>query len=185
MRAVHVALLATLIGVPAAAQKRPVAPPPVAHKAAPAPALKGNLQTLLLFEQRIQQYADRIAIAADRGEGMGIVNNSMNAIGTSLKGAEKHLQALQAAPQTPADAKKLAAVAKNHAAAQKAYEGLGAELKKDPVSRAGVLRASYALSDAATLAQGKTPAKHPIIKVAPPAGKATPATPATPASAKK
>ena len=52
------------------------------------------------------------------------------------------------------------------------------------VSRAGVLRASYALSDAAALAQGKTPAKHPIIKVVPPT-KATPATPATPASEKK
>ena len=177
MRAVHVALLATLIAVPAAAQRKPVAPP--AQKAAP--AMKGNLQTLLLFEERIQQYADRIAIAADRGEGMGIVANSMNAIGTSLKGAEKHLAALQAAPQTPADAKKLALVAKNHATAQKAYEGLGAELKKDPVSRAGVLRASYALSDAAALAQGKTPAKHPIIKVVPP----TKATPATPASEKK
>lgn len=173
MRAVQVALLATLIAVPAAAQKKPVAPP--AQKAAPAPAMKGNMQTLLLFEERIQQYADRIAIAADRGEGMGIVANSMNAIGTCLKGADKHIEALQKAPQTPADAKKLAAVAKSNAAAHKAYENLGDELKKDPVSRAGVLRASYALSDAAAVAQGKTPAKHPIIKVAPPAGAKAPA----------
>jgi len=184
MRAVHVALLATLIAVPAAAQKKPVAPPRSAQKAAPAPALKGNMQTLLLFEERIQQYADRIAIAADRGEGMGIVNNSMNAIATSLKGADAHLKALQAAPQTPADAKRLVALAKNHANAHTQFEALGAELKKDPVSRAGVLRTSYGLSDAAALAQGKIPAKHPIIKVVPPT-RATPATPATPASAKK
>lgn len=169
MRAVHMALLATLIAVPAAAQRKPISPPP-ARKAAPAPAVKGNLQTLLLFEERIQQYADRIAIAADRGEGMGIVNNSMGALGTSLKGAEMHLKALQASPQPPADAKKIAVIAKYHPTVQAQYEALGAELKKDPVSRAGVMRAVYGLSDAATLAQGKTPPKHPIIKVVPPTG---------------
>jgi hypothetical protein len=167
MRAVQVALLATLIAVPAAAQKKPVAPPAPAQKAAPAPAMKGNMQTLLVFEQRIQEYADRVSIAADRGESMAIVNNSMNAIAQCLKGADKHLTALQAAPQTPADAKKLAQVAKFHAQAHTQFEALGAELKKEYASRASVLRISYALSDAAVQAQGKVPPKHPVIKAEP------------------
>ncbi len=134
-------------------------------KTAAAPAEKGDMSKLDTFELRIQQYADRIALAADRGEGMGIVYNSMNAIGTCLKGGEKEIELLKK-EAVPANAEKLATIEKNHKAAQAAYEKLGAELKKDPISRAGVINASYALSDAATLALGQTPKKHPVVKTA-------------------
>ncbi len=137
---------------------------PQSQAAQPAAATpKGDMTTLMTFEERIQEYADRIALAADKGESMGIVYNSMNYIGDCLKGGAKHLEWLKKSAG-PADQEKLATIEKHHAEAQAAYEKLGAELKKDPISKAGVMRASYALSDAAVLAQGKTPAKHPIIK---------------------
>ncbi len=134
-----------------------------ADTGAKAPTPKGDMQTLMVFEERIQEYADRIALAADRGESMGLVYNSMNYISDCLKGGAKHLEWLKngASPDMLA---KLTTIEKHHAEAQAAYEKLGAELKKDPISKAGVMKASYALSDAAVLAQGKTPAKHPIIK---------------------
>lgn len=146
-----------------------------AQPAAPTP--KGDMTTLMTFEQRIQEYADRIALAADKGESMGIVYNSMNYIGDCLKGGAKHIEWLKKGAG-PADQAKLATIEQHHAEAQAAYEKLGAELKKDPISKIGVIKASYTLSDAATLAQGKTPAKHPTFKedaAKPAAEKAAPA----------
>ncbi len=186
MRRHHLALPATLAAVAAvlawgcgqskapanAGAQANAAAAVAAESAKAAPAEKGDMSKLETFELRIQQYADRIALAADRGEGMGIVYNSMNAIGTCLKGGEKEIELLKK-DAVPADAQKLATIEKNHQAAQAAYEKLGAELKKDPISRAGVINASYALSDAAVLALGQTPKKHPVVKTASEGTKAT------------
>jgi len=169
MRVLYAALVLTLVGLPASAQKAPAPQqrPGVQQKAAP-PAMKGDKNTLMLFELRAQQYADRMVSAADKGESIATVDFLLRNMSTSLHGAELHLKALQASA-TPAQAKELAVVAQHHVAAQKAFDALRAELNskdRDP-SRATVMRLSYQVSDEATLAQGKKPPKHPIIKAEP------------------
>jgi len=166
MRVLYAALALTLVALPASAQK-PTTQPRVQQKAAP-PAIKGNKATLLIFEERVQQYADRIASAADKGEGMAMVNYLVMNCSQSLHGGEVHLKALQPTA-TGAEAKSLAVIAQHHATAQKAFDALRAELnvKDRNPSRATVMRLAYQLSDEAMLAQGKKPPKHPIIKAEP------------------
>ncbi len=173
MRVVYAALVLTLVGLPASAQKPAPQKPGVQQKAAPLPARKGDMNTLLLFELRVQQYADRIAQGVDRREDMNTIGYLVRNCSQSLHGGEVELRLLQAQAK-PGD-KTLAPIAQHHAAAQKAFEAMRAELnvKDRNPSKATVMKLAFQVSDEATLAQGKTPAKHPIIK-------AEPATPATP-----
>jgi hypothetical protein len=172
MRALYAALLVTLVGLPAAGQKPAPPQKPVAQKSAPklVGSYKDNVDKLMLFELRAQQYADRLAIAADKGEGMAMVDYSMRNCSTSLHGGELLLAGLAAAG-TPAQKKNLDLVMQHHQLAQKAFDDLRAETKREYPSRANVLRLAYKISDEAMLAQGKKPPKHPIIKSEP----ATPA----------
>ena len=172
MRALYAALLVTLVGLPAAGQKPAPPQKPVAQKSAPklVGTYKANIDKLMLFELRVQQYADRLAIAADKGEGMAMVDYSMRNCSTSLHGGALLLQGLVTAA-TPAQKKDLDVVAQHHRLAQKAFDDLRAETKREYPSRANVLRQAYKISDEAMLAQGKKPPKHPIIKSEP----ATPA----------
>ena len=161
MRALYAALLVTLVGLPVAGQK-----PATQQKSAPAKLVgtyKENVDKLMLFELRAQQYADRLAIAADKGEGMAMVDYSMRNCSTSLYGADRLLASLATAAN-PAQKKNLDVVAQHHRAAQKAFDDLRAETKREYPSRPNVLRLAYKISDEAMLAQGKKPPKHPIIK---------------------
>ncbi len=159
MRALYAALLVTLVGLPVSAQ-RP------AQKAAP---FKGDIKTLLIFEERAQQYADRLASAADKGESMATVDYLVRTTSQILHDGQKYITGLQTTPLTPAQTKQLASIAQHHAAAQKAFDGLRNELnvKDRNPSRATVMKLAFQLSDEATLAQGKTPPKHPIVKEEP------------------
>lgn len=169
MRAVLAALLVTLIAVPAVAQKAPPRPAPP-QKAAPTLRATGpwkdEMAKLMLFELRAQQYADRIASAADKGEGMAVVDYSMRNTSTSLHGGGLQLKAMQAVANA-AQQKELAPIAQHHAAAQKAFDDLRAEMKKEYPSRPNVLRLAYRIADEGYLAQGKKPPKRPIIKSEP------------------
>ncbi len=157
MRALYAALLATLVGLPVAAQR------PAAQKSAP---FKGDVKTLLVFEERAQQYADRLAAAADKGESMGTVDYLVRTESQILHDGQKYIDGLRTTQLNPADAKKLALIAQHHAAAQKAFDALRAELNvKDRNPKRGTVeKLCFLLSDEAMLAQGKTPPKHPIIK---------------------
>ncbi len=172
MRVLYAAIALTLMALPASAQK-PATQPKVQQKAAPtaaAPKVKGDRNTLMLYELRIQQYADRMVAAADKGESIAIVDYLLRNMSSSLKGGEAHLKALQATAN-PEQAKDLAVVAQHHYAAQKAFDALRTELNvkdRDP-SRATAMRLSYQISDEAALAQGKKPVKHPVIKTDAPA----------------
>lgn len=173
MRALYAALLVTLVAVPAAAQRGgPPQTKPVAQKAAPklAGPWKDEFAKLMTFELRTQQWADRLATAADKGESMPIVDMSMRNTSTSLHGGELLIAALDAAAK-PQEKAQLNPVAMHHKLAQQAFDDLRAETKKEYPSRANVLRLAYKISDEAILAQGKKPPKHPIIKTEP----ATPA----------
>ncbi len=176
MRVVYAALLLTLVGLPASAQKPAPQKSVAQQKAAPLPARRGDMNTLLQYELRTQQWADRVALAADRGESMGNVDYYVRTTSQSLHGGEIELKLLQR-QVTPADAQKLATIAQHHAAAQKAFDALRAELnvKDRNPSKATVMKLAFQVSDEATLAQGKTPPKHPIIQAEP----ATPTTPGT------
>ncbi|HEX9108075.1 MAG TPA: hypothetical protein VF832_12620 [Longimicrobiales bacterium] len=156
MRALYAALLVTLVGLPVSAQK------PV-QKAAP---FKGDIKTLLVFEERAQQYADRLVVAADKGENMNTVNYLVTTTSRILHDGQKYLDGLKTTPLSPADAKRLGTIQQHHTLAQKAFDNLRAELNvKDRNPKRGtVMKLSYQLSDEAMLAQGKTPPKHPIIK---------------------
>lgn len=165
MRVVYAALLLTLVGLPASAQKPAPQKPATAQKAAPLPARKGDMNTLMLFELRVQQYADRIAAGADRGEDFNTINYLVRNCSQSLHGGEVELRLLQS--QAKSGDKTLAPIAQHHAAAQKAFDAMRAEFNvtgRDP-SKATVMKLAFQLSDEATLAQGKKPAKHPVIKV--------------------
>ncbi len=160
MRVVYAALLLTLVGVPASAQR----PAPQTQQKS-APKVPADKNTFLVYELRVQQYADRLADAADAGESMSTVDYLVRNTSSSLKGAGAYLAALQAAA-TPAQAKELAVTAQHHAAAQKAFNALRAELNvtdRNP-SKATVMKLAFQISDEANLAQGKKPGKHPIIK---------------------
>ncbi len=165
MRVVYAALLLTLVGLPASAQKPAPQKPVTQQKAAPLPARKGDMNTLMQFELRAGQWADRVAVAAERGESMDNVDYYVRTTSQSLHGGDIELRLLQR-QVTGADAQKLAVVAQHHAAAQKAFEALRAELnvKDRNPSKATVMKLAYQISDEATLAQGKKPPKHPIIK---------------------
>ncbi len=164
MRALYAALLVTLVGLPVSAQK------PVAQKAAP---FKGDVKTLLIFEERAQQYADRLAVSADKGESMATVDYLVRTESQILHDGQKYITGLQTTQLTPADSKRLAGIAQHHAAAQRAFDNLRAELNvKDRDPRRGtVMKLAFQVSDEAMLAQGKTPPKHPIIKEEPAAPK--------------
>ncbi len=161
MRVVYAALLLTLVGLPASAQKPAPQKPATMQKAAPLPARKGDMKTLLLFELRVQQYADRIAAGADKGEDMATIDYLVRNCSQSLHGGEVELRLLQRQNEP-----NLAVVAQHHAAAQKAFDAMRAELnvKDRSPSKATVMKAAFLVSDEATLAQGKKPPKHPIIK---------------------
>jgi len=160
MRALYAALLVTLVGLPVSAQK------PVATKAAP---FKGDIKTMLVWEQRSQQYADRLAVAADKGESMDFVGTLVRTESQILHDGQKYINGLQTIQLGAADAKRLATIAQHHAAEQKAFEAMRAELNVEGRSpkRGTVMKLCFQLSDEAALAQGLTPAKHPIIKEEP------------------
>ncbi len=157
MRALYAALLVTLVGLPVSAQK------PVATKAAP---FKGDMKTMLIWEQRAQQYADRLVVSADKGESMATVDYLVRTTSQILHDGQKYLTGMRSNPANAAEAKQLATIQQHHAAAQKAFEALRAELNvkdRDP-KRGTVMKLAFQISDEAMLAQGKTPPKHPIIK---------------------
>ncbi len=168
MRVVYAALLLTLVGLPASAQKPAPQKPVVQQKAAPLPARKGDMKTLLLFELRVQQYADRIAAGADKGEDMATVDYLVRNCSQSLHGGDVELKLLQRGA-SPSDLKTLTPILQHHALAQKAFDAMRAELnvKDRNPSKATVMKLAFQVSDEATLAQGKKPPKHPIIKTEP------------------
>ncbi len=164
MRALYAALLVTLVGLPVSAQKPVPQKPVVQQKAAP-PAFKGDKARLMVFELRTQQYADRLVVAADKGESMATVDYLVRTISQTLHGGDLEVRALQAQTTGPAAAD-IAKIAQHHALANKAFQALRAELnvKDRNPKRATVMNLAYKLSDEAALAQSKTPAKHPIVK---------------------